>query len=36
MNRQVVGCRGMDWIRVVQDRDRWGPLVNVAMNLRVQ
>ena len=26
---------GMDWIEVVQDRDRWRGLVNAAMNLRV-
>jgi hypothetical protein len=27
--------RGMDWIDVAQDRDRWRVLVNAAMNLRV-
>jgi hypothetical protein len=32
---QVVGCRGMDWIDVAQDRDRWRALVNMVMNLRV-
>jgi hypothetical protein len=30
-----VGCRGMDWIRLAQDRDKWRGLVNVVMNLRV-
>jgi hypothetical protein len=25
----------MDWIDMVQDRDRWQALVNVVMNLRV-
>ena len=26
---------GMDWIDLVQDRNRWRVLVNAAMNLRV-
>jgi hypothetical protein len=32
---QKVGCGGMDWIDLAQDRDRWRALVNVIMNLRV-
>jgi hypothetical protein len=28
---QAVGCGGMEWIDVVQDRDRWRELVNVVM-----
>jgi hypothetical protein len=35
MNLQEVGCGGMDWIELAQDRNRWGALENVAMNLRV-
>jgi len=29
-----VGCGGMDWIELVEDRDRWQTLVNVVMNLQ--
>jgi hypothetical protein len=27
--------RGMDWIDLSQDRDRWQALVDIVMNLRV-
>jgi hypothetical protein len=35
MNLKETGCGGVDWIDLVQDRDRWRALVNAVMNLRV-
>ena len=35
MDLQEVGCEGMDWIGVAQDRDRRQAFVNAVMKLRV-
>jgi hypothetical protein len=35
MDLQEVGWRGMNWIDLAEDRDRWGTLVNAVMNPRI-
>jgi hypothetical protein len=35
MDLREIGWGSLDWIQMVQDRDRWRSLVNTAMNLRV-
>jgi len=30
-----IGCDGVDWIQLSQDRVRWSAFVNAIMNLRV-
>jgi hypothetical protein len=34
MDFKETGWEGMDWIRLVQDRDNWWANVNTIMNLR--
>jgi hypothetical protein len=35
MDLKDVGWGSMDWIALIQDRDRWRALVKAVMNLRV-
>jgi len=35
MDHQELGCGGMDWIVLAEDRDRWRALVRAVMNLGV-
>jgi hypothetical protein len=35
MDLLVVGCGGMDWIELAQERENWQTLVNAVMYLRI-
>jgi hypothetical protein len=35
MDLREIGWRGVEWIHLAQDRDRWRAVVNAVMNLRV-
>jgi hypothetical protein len=36
MDLRAIGLRGVDWIRLAQDRDRWRAVVSAVMKLQVQ
>jgi hypothetical protein len=35
MDLREIGWDGMDWVDLVQDRDKWKAVMNTVMNLRV-
>jgi len=35
MDLQEVGCGGMDWIELVENKDSWPAVLNAVMKLRV-
>jgi hypothetical protein len=35
MDLREIGCDGMNWIDLTEDRDQWMAPVNTTMNLRV-
>jgi hypothetical protein len=35
LDLQEVGCGGIEWIDLAQDRNRWRALVSAVMKLRV-
>jgi hypothetical protein len=35
MDLREVGCKGMDWVNLAEDRGRWRAVVNTVMNLLV-
>ena len=35
MHLQGMGCGGLDWIELAQDRDRWRTLLTAVINIQV-
>jgi hypothetical protein len=35
MDLRDIGCDGMDWVDVAQDRNQWMAIVNTVMSLRI-
>jgi hypothetical protein len=35
MDLTEIGCGGVDWFHLAQDRDQWRALMNTVINLRV-
>jgi hypothetical protein len=35
MDLRNIGCEGLDWMHLAQDRDQWQAVVDTVMNLRV-
>jgi hypothetical protein len=35
MDLREIGCRGVVWIHLAQDRDQWQALLNLVMSLQV-
>jgi hypothetical protein len=35
MEIREIGCEGVDWIHLAQDRDQWRAVVNMMKNLQV-
>jgi hypothetical protein len=35
MDLREIGCGGVEWIHLAQDRDRWRTVVSAVMNFRV-